>query len=129
MRGSHALFRLFEETFGRQTLYGPPDTDEQERTDDALSEHIGKLKARVKRLPAKAVDLHYRNSNLRHGDTEPEATRASAARQRSSASAAVGRQFIAVSPSAAAQGNAVKILARQPLRLDARTSRAHRYWM
>lgn len=43
LQGPHALFRLFEETFGRQALDGPPDPNEQERTIDALSDYIGRL--------------------------------------------------------------------------------------
>jgi hypothetical protein len=46
LQGPSALFRLFEDTFGRQSLCGPPDLDEQERTIDALSDHIGRLQAR-----------------------------------------------------------------------------------
>lgn len=36
----HALFQLFEDTFGRQTLYEPPDPDMQQREIDDISEHI-----------------------------------------------------------------------------------------
>ena len=32
LQGPSALFRLFEDSFGRQALYGTPDPDEQERT-------------------------------------------------------------------------------------------------
>ena len=60
----HALFRLFEETFGRQALYGPPDPDQQQRTIDALSEQVGQLKAQVERLQAEASDLRGRNFQL-----------------------------------------------------------------
>jgi hypothetical protein len=31
LQGLGALFRLFEEAFGRQALYGPPDPDMQQR--------------------------------------------------------------------------------------------------
>ncbi len=32
LRGPNALFRLFEEAFGKHALYGPPDPDRQQRT-------------------------------------------------------------------------------------------------
>jgi hypothetical protein len=50
LQGPHALFRLFEEAFGRQALYGPPDPDRQQREIEELSEQIGRLQARNERL-------------------------------------------------------------------------------
>jgi uncharacterized coiled-coil protein SlyX len=73
LQGPHALFRLFEETFGRRTIYGPPDPDEQERTIDALSDHIGRLKAQIERLQAEASDLRGRNFQLQRRNAELEA--------------------------------------------------------
>jgi hypothetical protein len=61
LQGPHALFRLFEEAFGRQALYGPPGPDQQQRTTDALSEQVGQLKAQVERLQAEASDLRGHN--------------------------------------------------------------------
>jgi hypothetical protein len=52
LQGPHALFRLFEETFGRQALCGPPDPDEHEHTINTLSDHIRRLQAQIERLQA-----------------------------------------------------------------------------
>ena len=46
----HALFRLFEDVFGREALYSPPEPDQQHRAIDALSDEVGRLKAQVGRL-------------------------------------------------------------------------------
>src|SRR5438270_723231 len=73
LRGPSALFRLFEDAFGRQALYGPPDLDMQQREIDALSEHIGRLKAQIERLRAEVSDLHYRNFQLQRRNAELEA--------------------------------------------------------
>lgn len=73
LQGPHTLFRLFEEAFGRQALYGPLDRDEQERTIEALSVHIGRLKAQVARLQAEVGDLMGRNFQLRRRNAELEA--------------------------------------------------------
>jgi hypothetical protein len=40
LRGPNALFRLFEEAFGRHALCGPPEPDRQQCTIDALSADI-----------------------------------------------------------------------------------------
>ena len=73
LQGPHALFQLFEDSFGRQALYGPPDPDEQERTIDALSEHVGRLQAQVERLKAEVSDLMGRNFRLQRRNAELEA--------------------------------------------------------
>ncbi|PYS76440.1 MAG: IS66 family transposase [Acidobacteria bacterium] len=73
LRGPSALFRLFEDAFGRQALYGSPDLDMQQREIDALSEHIGRLKAQTERLRAEVSDLHYRNFQLQRRNAELEA--------------------------------------------------------
>jgi transposase len=73
LQGPHALFRLFEEAFGRHALYGPPDRNEQERTIEALSEQIGRLKAQVERLQAENGDLMGRNFRLQRRNAELEA--------------------------------------------------------
>src|SRR5215208_6536038 len=57
LQGPHALFRLFEDSFGRQALYGPPDPDMQQREIDDLSEQIGRLQARNERLQAEVGDF------------------------------------------------------------------------
>src|ERR1051325_4781969 len=73
LQGPNALLRLFEDAFGRHTLYGPPDPDQQQRTIDALSEDITKLKAQVERLQAEAGDLRGHNFQLQRRNAELEA--------------------------------------------------------
>lgn len=73
LQGPHALFRLFEEAFGRQALYGPPAPDQQQRTIDDLSEQVGQLKARIRRLQAEVSDLRGRNFQLQRRNAELEA--------------------------------------------------------
>jgi len=73
LQGPHALFRLFEEAFGRQALYGLPDPDLQQREIDDLSEQIGRLQARNERLQAEVGDLQGHNLRLRSRDAELEA--------------------------------------------------------
>jgi uncharacterized coiled-coil protein SlyX len=73
LQGPHALFRLFEDSFGRQALYGPPDPEEQERTIEALSEQIGRLQAQVERLQAEVGDLMGSNLRLQRRNAELEA--------------------------------------------------------
>jgi transposase len=73
LQGPGALFRLFEEVLGRQTLYGPPDPDQQQRAIDALSEDIDRLKAQVGRLQAEVSELRGRNFQLLRRNAELEA--------------------------------------------------------
>src|SRR3954465_2189559 len=73
LQGPGALLRLFEDAFGRQALYGPPDPDQQQRTIDALSEQVGQLKAQVGRLQAEASDLRGHNFQLQRRNAELEA--------------------------------------------------------
>jgi transposase len=73
LSGPSALFRLFEDAFGRQALYGPPDPDEQQRTIDSLSDHIGRLKAQIERLKAELSELHGHNFQLQRRNAELEA--------------------------------------------------------
>src|SRR5215207_4746331 len=73
MQGPSALFRLFEDSFGRQALYGPPDPDIQQRTIDDLSGQIGRLQARNERLQAEVGDLMGRNLRLQRRNAELEA--------------------------------------------------------
>jgi transposase len=73
LRGPSALLRLFEEAFAKQALYGPPDPDMQERTIEALSDHIGRLQAQVERLQAELRELRYRNFQLQRRNSELEA--------------------------------------------------------
>ena len=73
LQGSSALFRLFEEAFGREALYGPPDPDEQERTINDLSEQIGRLLARNERLQVEIGELQGHNLRLQRRNAELEA--------------------------------------------------------
>src|SRR5437588_5782976 len=73
LRGPSALFRLFEDAFGRQALYGSPDPDEQQREIESLSEYIGRLKAQIERLQAEVSELHGRNFQLGRRNAELEA--------------------------------------------------------
>jgi transposase len=73
LRGPHDLFRLFEEAFGKVALYGPPDPDQQQRTIDALSEDITRLKAQNERLHAEVSDLRGHNFQLQRRNAELEA--------------------------------------------------------
>jgi transposase len=73
LQGPHALFRLFEDTFGRQALYGPPDPDMQQREIDDLSEQIGRLQARNERLRAEVGELQGHNLRLQRRNAELEA--------------------------------------------------------
>lgn len=73
LSGPHALFRLFEEAFGRAALYGPPDPDQQQRTIHDLAEHIARLKAQIGKLQAETRGLHYRNFQLGRRNAELEA--------------------------------------------------------
>ncbi|MFL6334560.1 MAG: IS66 family transposase [Pyrinomonadaceae bacterium] len=71
LQGPHALFQLFEEAFGRQALYGPPDL--QQREIDELSEQIGRLQARNERLQAEVGELQGHNLRLQRRNEELEA--------------------------------------------------------
>jgi transposase len=73
LSGPHALFKLFEDAFGRHALYGPPDPDQQQRTIDALSEQVGHLKTQNERLRAEAGDLCGHNFQLQRRNAELEA--------------------------------------------------------
>ncbi len=73
LRGPHALFHLFEKAFGRQALSGPPEPAQQQRTIDALSEHIVRLKSRIEKLQAEVSQLHHRNFQLGRRNAELEA--------------------------------------------------------
>src|SRR6201990_924420 len=73
LQGPGALLRLFEEACGRHALYGPPDPDRQQRTIDALSEDITKLKAQIERLQAEVSDLRGHNFQLQRRNAELEA--------------------------------------------------------
>ncbi len=73
LRGPHALFRLFEDTFGRPALYEPSDPDQQQREIDGLSEHITQLKAQIEKLQVEASQLHHRNFQLGRRNAELEA--------------------------------------------------------
>lgn len=57
--GPSALFRLFEEAFGKAALYGPPDPHQQQRTINDLAEDITRLKSQIEKLQAEVRELHY----------------------------------------------------------------------
>lgn len=67
LQGPSALFRLFEDSFGRQALYGPPDPDMQQREIDSLSEQIGRLQAQNERLQSEIGELRGHNLRLQRG--------------------------------------------------------------
>jgi transposase len=73
LRGPAALLRLFEDAFGKLALYGPPDPDQQQRELEALSEHIGQLKAQIARLQAELSELHHHHFRLTRRNAELEA--------------------------------------------------------
>src|SRR5438270_14099783 len=73
LRGPSALVRLFEDAFGRQALYGPPDLDMQQREIGAVSEHIGRLRAQTERLRAEGSVFHDRNVQRQRRNAELEA--------------------------------------------------------
>jgi transposase len=73
LSGPHALFRLFEDAFGRLALYGEPEPDQQQREIDDLSAHIGQLKAQIEKLQAEISELHHRNFQLGRRNAELEA--------------------------------------------------------
>jgi transposase len=73
LHGPSALFRLFEDAFGRPALYGPPDPDQQQREIAGLSEYITHLKAQIEKLQAEVSQLHYRNFQLGRRNAELEA--------------------------------------------------------
>jgi transposase len=71
-RGPAAVLRLFEEALGTQAIYGPPPPDMQQRTIDALSEEIGRLKRQVSRLKASLGEARGEVDWLRRRNTELE---------------------------------------------------------
>ena len=73
LQGPSALLRLFEDAFGRQALYGTPEPDQQQRTIDALSDDIGRLKRQIERLQAEVSELRGHNFQLQRRNTELEA--------------------------------------------------------
>src|SRR5215212_1896630 len=72
LQGPSALFQLFEDSFGRQALYGPPDPDMQQREIDDLSEQVGRLQARNERLQVEVGDLQGHNLRLQRRNAELE---------------------------------------------------------
>jgi transposase len=71
-RGPAAVLRLFEEALGTQAIYGPPPPDMQQRTIDALSEDIGRLKRQISRLKAALGEARGEVDWLRRRNTELE---------------------------------------------------------
>jgi hypothetical protein len=60
LSGPHALLRLFEDTFGKEILHGPPDPDHQQQQSDTLSAHIARLAAQIEKLRAAVSQLRGR---------------------------------------------------------------------
>jgi transposase len=73
LQGPSALLRLFEDAFGRRALYGDPDPSMQQREIEALSDHLGRLKAQVEKLQAEVSQLRGRNFRLGRRNAELEA--------------------------------------------------------
>jgi transposase len=73
LSGPHALFRLFEDAFGREALHGSPDPHQKQRQIDDLSEHLGQLKAQIERLRAEVSELRGRHFQLGRRNAELEA--------------------------------------------------------
>ena len=71
LSGPSALFRLFENAFSRQTLYGEPEPNQQQREIEALSEHITGLKAQVEKLEA---EIRLKDSVLSNNYSSPAIT-------------------------------------------------------
>jgi transposase len=71
-RGPAAVLRLFEEALGTRAIYGPPDPVTQQRTIDALSEDIGRLKRQISRLKAALGEARGEVVWLRRRNTELE---------------------------------------------------------
>jgi cell division protein FtsB len=72
LSGPHALFRLFEQSFGRYALYGAPDPDQQQQIDE-LSAHIARLSAQVEKLRVEVSQLRGRNFQLGRRSAKLEA--------------------------------------------------------
>jgi len=73
LSGPHALFRLFEDAFGREALDGPSDPDHQQQQIDDLSAHIARLTAQIEKLRAEVSQLRGRNFQLGRRNAELEA--------------------------------------------------------
>ncbi|HEY0378990.1 MAG TPA: IS66 family transposase [Pyrinomonadaceae bacterium] len=72
LRGPSALFRLFEDAFGRLALPGEPEPDQRQREIEALSDDITRLKAQIERLQVEVSELHGRNFRLGRRNAELE---------------------------------------------------------
>jgi regulator of replication initiation timing len=72
-RQPSALFRLFEDVFGRLALCGSPDPDQQQLSIESLSDEIGQLKAQIEKLQAEVTELHADNFRLARRNCELEA--------------------------------------------------------
>lgn len=71
-RGPAAVLRLFEEALGTRAIYGPPPPDTQQRTIDALSDEIGRLKRQISRLKAALGEARGEVDWLRRRNAELE---------------------------------------------------------
>jgi len=73
LSGPHALFRLFEDAYGRGALHDPPDPDHQQQQINELSAHISRLTAQIEKLRAEVSQLRGRNFQLGRRNAELEA--------------------------------------------------------
>ena len=71
-RGPAAALRLFEESLGTRSIYGPPPPDMQQRTIDSLWEDIGRLKRQISRLKSALGEARGEVDWLRRRNTELE---------------------------------------------------------
>jgi transposase len=73
LQGPHALFRLFEDTFGRAALHEPPERERQQLAMDDLAEQITRLTAQIEKLQAQNRELRVRSCQLLRRNSELEA--------------------------------------------------------
>jgi transposase len=72
LRRPNALFRLFEDAFGRAALYEPPEPDGQQRALDDLAEQLTQFKAQIEKLQAENRELRVRCCQLLPRNSELE---------------------------------------------------------
>jgi transposase len=73
LRGPVAVLRLFEQALGTQAIYGPPDSDMQQRAIEDLSQEIDRLKHQITYLKQELRETRSDNHRLRRRNAELEA--------------------------------------------------------